>query len=67
MRPTHPVENFGNVPWPPIDIHGKFYGDRPKGTPPSQGLKVIRVAKYNDFGVYGPIEGYISAMVQDRR
>ena len=27
------------VPWPPIDIHGKFYGDRPRGTPPSGGLK----------------------------
>jgi len=22
------------VPWPSIDIHGKFYGDRPRGTAP---------------------------------
>jgi len=21
------------VPWPYIDIHGKFYGDRPRGAP----------------------------------
>ena len=25
------------VPWPSIDIHGKFYGDRPRGTPQSGG------------------------------
>ena len=35
LRPTQPVEIFGNflrrlVPWPSIDIHGKFYGDRPR-------------------------------------
>jgi len=40
VRPTQPVEIFGNffspfVPWPSVDIHGKFYGDRPRGTPPS--------------------------------
>jgi len=23
------------VPWPSFDIHWKFYGDRPRGTPPS--------------------------------
>ena len=46
VRPTQAVEIFGNVctarhliRWPAvdtpsIDIHGKFYGDRPKGTPP---------------------------------
>jgi len=49
-----------------FDIHGKFYGDRPRGTPPSGGgeLKAREVAKYNYFG---PIEGYISETVQDRR
>jgi len=26
------------VPWPSIDIHRKFYGDRPRGTPPTGGL-----------------------------
>ena len=46
------------VPWPPIDIRGKFYGDRPRETHPVQELNAIRgVAKYSDFG---PIEGYIS-------
>ena len=23
------------IPWPSVDIHGKFYGDRPRRTPPS--------------------------------
>ena len=40
MLPTQPVEIFRNVsshlvPLPPVDIHRKFYGDRPRGTPPS--------------------------------
>jgi len=49
---------------PSIDIHGKFYGDHHTGTPPSRGLNARGVAKYRDFG---PIEGYISETVQDRR
>jgi len=54
VHPTQPVEIFGNflrhlVPWPSIDIHGKFYRDRPRGTPPSGGLNARRVAKYSDF------------------
>jgi len=42
------------------------YGDRRRGTPPSGGgrLNARGVAKYIDFG---PIEGYISETVQDRR
>ena len=51
------------VPWPSVDIHGKFYGDPPSGTPPAGELNARGVAKYSDFG---PIEGYISEMVQDR-
>jgi len=27
------------VSWPPADIHKKFYGGRPRGTPPSGKLK----------------------------
>jgi len=59
--PTQAVEIFGNmstakVPWPSIDIHQKFYGDRPRGTPLSGKLNTTGVAKYSDFG---PIEGYI--------
>jgi len=39
VRPTQPVEIFAIflrhlVPWPSADIHGKFYGDRSRGTPP---------------------------------
>jgi len=51
------------VPWPPIDIQVKFYGDRPRETPPSGELNKRRVAEYSDFG---PIERYISETVQDR-
>ena len=46
------------------DIHQKFYGDRPRGTPPPGELKTRGVAKYSDFG---HIDGYISETVQDRR
>jgi len=35
-----------------------------KGTPPSGRLNARGVAKYSDFG---PIEGYISDTVQDRK
>jgi len=34
------------VPWPPIDIQVKFYGDRPRGTPPSGELNTRGVAEY---------------------
>jgi len=44
------------VPWPSLDIHEKFYGDRPKGTPPLGELHIRGVAKDNDFE---PIEGYL--------
>jgi len=52
------------VSWPSADVHGKFYGDRPRDTPPSVELNARGVGKYSDFG---PIESYISEMVQDRR
>ena len=45
------------------DIQVKFYGDRLRGTPPSGELNTRGVAEYGDFG---PIERYISEMVQDR-
>jgi len=38
------------VPWPSVDIHGTFYGDRPRGTPPSgEELNARGVAKYSDL------------------
>ena len=52
------------VPWPSIDIQVKFYEDRPRGTHPSGELNKRGVAEYSDFG---PIDGYISETVQDRR
>jgi len=48
------------VCWQSLDIQVKFYGDRPRGTPPYGGVKPLNtkgVAKYSDFG---PVEGYIS-------
>jgi len=42
----------------------KFYGGRPRGTPPSVELNTRGVAKYSDFGHF---QGYISETVQDKR
>jgi len=48
VRPTQLVEIFGNIsmpllPLPSIDIHRKFYGDRPRGNPPlGEGVKCKR-------------------------
>ena len=52
------------VPWPSLDIHWKFYGDRLRGTPPSGDLNARGVAKYSDFW---HLECYNSETVQDRR
>jgi len=52
------------VRWPSIDVHEKFDRDHPRGTPPLRELNTTGVAKYSDFG---PIEGYILEIVQDRR
>ena len=56
VHPTQAIEIFGNVStlfntlaicWHP----GKFYGDRPRGTPPPSGeLNTRGVAEYSDFG-----------------
>jgi len=60
VRHTQAVVVFGNfstaflVPWPSIDMHRKFYGDGPRGTPPSGELNPRGVAEYSDFG---PVEG----------
>ena len=68
VRPSQAIEIFGNVlrhlvRWPSADIQVKFYGDRPRGTPPSGELNTRGIAEYSDFG---PIECYISETVQDR-
>jgi len=51
------------IRWPSVDIQEKFYGDRPRGTPPSGELNTRAVTELSDFG---PIERYISKTVQDR-
>ena len=33
-----------------LDMHIKFYGDRPRGTPPSGELNPRGVVRYSDFG-----------------
>ena len=62
MRPTQAVQIFGNISTAlgALAINRKF----PRGTPPQGELNTIGVAKYSDFG---PIDGYISETVQDRR
>jgi len=37
------------VPWPSIDNHRKFYGDRPRGTPLAGELNTRGVVKYSDL------------------
>ena len=69
VRPTQSVEISAIflrhlVPWLSIDFHGKVYGDRPRGTPPSMGLNARGVAKYSDFS---RLECCISETVQDTR
>jgi len=66
--PTQALQIFGNISTALgilaiLDIHGKFHGDRPKGTPSPGELNTRGVAKYSDFG---PIDGYTSKTVQDR-
>jgi len=48
------------VPWPSLTFRQKFYGDRPRGTPPSGDLNTTGVAECSDFG---PIKRYISETV----
>ena len=43
------------VRWPPSDLRAKFYGDSPRGIPPSGALNATGVSKCSDFL---PIEGY---------
>ena len=69
--PTQAIEIFGNVSMSfgtlaICDLSIKFYGDRPRGTRPSEGGGLSRrgVAKYDDFGHF---QGYISEMVQNSR
>jgi len=62
LNPTHLLTY--SLTHSSIDMHRKFYGDRPRGTPPSGELNPRGVAKYSDFG---PIEGYISETAQDTR
>ena len=68
VHPTQAIEIFGNISTPCgtlaiRDLSVKFYGDRPRGTPPSGELNTRGVAEYSDFG---PIQRYISEMVQDK-
>jgi len=53
VYPTKGVETFGNISSPfctlaIFELRAKFYGDRPKGTPPSGALDARGVAKCSD-------------------
>jgi len=55
VRPTQAVQIFGNISMALgtlviLDIHWKFHGDCPRGTPPPGELNTRVVAKYSDFG-----------------
>jgi len=52
------------VRWTSVDFEVKFYGDRLRETPPLGMLNRRGEARYKDFG---PLQGYISETVQDRR
>jgi len=58
VHPTQAIEIFGNIstPFGTLVIQVKFYGDCPRGTPPSGELNTRGVAEYSDFG---PIERYL--------
>jgi len=52
VHSAQPVEIFccfsvEFLPWPSFNIHGKFYGDRPRRTSPSGALNARGVAKYD--------------------
>jgi len=66
VRPTQAVQIFSNIStaFGTLAIHWKVHGDCPRGTPPPEELNTRGVAKYSNFG---PIDGYISETVQDRR
>jgi len=52
VHPTQAVEIFLRhmVPWPSVDIHETFYGDRPRGTSPSEELS----SSYPSYQVIHP-------------
>jgi len=69
VHPTHPVEIVRNVSWPFCTLATRWHSRKisrrsSQGTPPVGGLNARGVVKYSDFG---PIEGYISETVHDRR
>jgi len=53
VRPTQETEIFGNIsismPVGTFNIQVKFYGDRPRETPPWGELNTKGIAEYSDF------------------
>ena len=69
VRPTQAIQIFGNIYMAlgTLAIHWhllKISRRSSQGNPSAGGVKHKRVAKYSHFG---PIDGYISETVQDRR
>ena len=69
VRPTQAIELFGNVFTPfgtlaILDLCVKILRRSSQGNPSGGGLNRRGVAKYSDFG---PLQGYISETMQDKR
>ena len=69
VRPTQAIEIFRNIFTPfgtlaIYDLSVKILRRSSQGNPSVGGVKHMRVVEYSDFG---PIDGYISETVQDRR
>ena len=50
VHSTQAIEIFGNVSTPSLTFPKNFYGDRPRGTPPTGEWNTRGVAEYSDFG-----------------
>ena len=69
VHPTQAIEIFGNVSTPfgtltICDLSIKILWRSSQGNPSGEGLNQRGVAKYSYFG---PLQGYISETVQDKR
>jgi len=69
VHPTQPIEMFGNVSAPCNTLvtwqhPGKILRRSSQGNPSIGGLNQTVVEKFSDFG---PLRGYISETVQERR
>ena len=53
------------VPWPSFDLRAKFYGDGPRGTPPSGALNARGVTKQSDVTFGYLIPWWVSCTISE--